>query len=150
VCLCREGIVAVPLGLWPTIAASVAAGAGYVTINQHHGAAPGTRRLQDDGDSSWRRYPLDELQGVRVKKPFLGFIGMPELHLHRRGEKKPDLYGVYAAQIKSLRNYLFTLYGSIYSDPGYKTPPERVNLAAVADDPAAPGTSFDDRPALRE
>jgi hypothetical protein len=132
-CLCPDGIVAIPMGLWPTIAAGVAAGAGQVTINQSHGAPAGLRTLTDDGDESWRRYPLDQLQSVRVKKPLLGFLGMPELHLHKKGEKKPDLYGVYAAQIKNLRNHLFTLYGSSYTDPGYKIPPERVPLADDAE-----------------
>jgi hypothetical protein len=94
ICVCLDGIVAVPLGIWPTVAAGVAAGAGYVTISMTHGAAAGTRLMTDEGDSSWRRYPLYDLQSVRVKKPFLGFLGAPELYVHRRGEREPDLYGV--------------------------------------------------------
>jgi hypothetical protein len=135
-CLCREAIVAVPLGLWKTLKIGAAGATGRIATLQAAMQRPaevtGHRELEDNGDPSWRRYPISELKAISPKRPFLGLFGFPEIRIHRNEERKPDIYGLHASQVKEARRYLFTLYEGIYSDIGYKKTPQKISLSDVA------------------
>ncbi len=120
-CLTREGIVAVPVGFWPTLLAGIGAGMGNFWVMQKAYAKPsdveGERILVDDGNPRWRRYPVADIEKVFVK---WCLVGANEIHLQLAGQKN-HLYGLGdRGQTKACRESLRTLFPHVYSEKGFE------------------------------
>jgi hypothetical protein len=125
-CLARDAILAVPLGIWRSVLLGVGAGTGNpLAAQQAYARSPeveGERILTDAGDPGWRRYPVAELERIMVKKPF---FGANEIRIQRRGEKA-HVYGIGdRSHTKECRIVLNELYGPLYAEEGFTKPPQR-------------------------
>lgn len=122
-CLAKDAIIGVPLGVKLSVAVGLAAGAGWLLTPYVVAEERGARLLRDEGDPSWRRYYLDDLEAVSMKKPWFSMI---EIRLKRKGAKV-EVYGLYdRTQVKACRGLLHSLYEDIYSDRGFNNPPTKL------------------------
>jgi hypothetical protein len=118
-CLAQDGIVAIPVGIWPSILAGIGAGIGSRALMRKAYASPsvtGTERiLVDDGNPGWRRYPVGEIERVFMKQS----LGANEIHLQRAGQKK-HVYGLGdRSQTMLYREKLRKLFPQVYSEKGF-------------------------------
>jgi hypothetical protein len=118
-CLAKDGIVAVPVGMWPSILAGIGAGIGMGPDGAY--AKPSDvereRILVDDGNRRWRRYPVGEIKKVFVK---WCLVGANEIHLQLVGQKN-HVYGLGdRGQTKACRQKLRELFPEVYSEKGFE------------------------------
>ena len=120
-CLAKDGIVAVPVGFWPTLLAGIGAGMGNFWI-MHQAYAKssdvdGERILVDDDNPRWRRYPAEEIEKVFMK---WCLVGANEIHLKCAGQKN-HLYGLAdRGQTKACREKLRELFPTVYGEKGFE------------------------------
>lgn len=68
--LCQKEIIAIPLGIWPSIKAGLLAGLSLNPSGAYktHPENDDTSFLTDTGDNTWRRYSLLNIEYVMVKR----------------------------------------------------------------------------------
>jgi hypothetical protein len=120
-CLTREGIVAVPVGIWPSLLYGIGAGTANFWVMRKAVTKPseveGERILVDDGSPRWRRYPAGEIEKLFVK---WCLVGANEIHLQVFGHKN-HLYGLGDRdQTKACRESLRSLFPRVYSEQGFE------------------------------
>ncbi len=118
-CLARDGIVAVPVGIWPSIVAGIGAGMGIGGEWDYArpSSAEGERILLDDGNPRWRRYPAGQIDQVFMKRCL---FGANEIHLRLVGQKK-HVYGLGdRGQTDACRAKLRQLFLAVYSERGFR------------------------------
>lgn len=126
-CVAQDGIVAIPLGIGPSIRAGIGAGLGGILGPVIMHAAylkpsdvEGQRILIDEGNRRWRRYPAELLEKVFVK---FCLVGANEIHLQLIGQKN-HLYGIgEREQTDPCRAKLRQLFPEVYSEQGFKKRP---------------------------
>lgn len=119
-CLARDAVIACPRSLWITVRAAAWAGAGSPNAMQRvwaSSASPtGERALQDDGDTSWRRYLVRDLASITVRHCV---AGANEIRIARHGAGSH----VYALgdrdQTDRCREVLRTLYPEHYREESF-------------------------------
>jgi hypothetical protein len=80
------------------------------------GSPTGQRLLQDDGDTSWRRYTLQELGSITVRRCV---VGANEIRITRQG-MKPHIYGLGdRRQTDRCRAVLKELYPGLYREENF-------------------------------
>jgi len=122
-CVAKDGIVAIPLGIGPSILAGIGAGlGGFLGHGIIHAAyikpsdVEGERILVDDGSPRWRRYPVDLLDKVFMK---WCLAGANEIHLQLIGQKN-HVYGLGdRGQTKACREKLRELFPEVYTEKGF-------------------------------
>ncbi len=119
-CLAEDGIVALPVGFWPTLLAGIGAGTGNIWLMHKayvkSADADGERIIVDDGNPKWRRYPAARLERVYLK---FCRLGANEIHLQLLGEKN-HLYGLGdRTQTDACRAKFKELYPRVYSELGF-------------------------------
>jgi hypothetical protein len=76
----------------------------------------GERVLQDDGDACWRRYGIQELDSITVRR---SGGGANEIRITRQG-MKPDIYGLGdRSQTDRCRAVLGRLYPGLYGEENF-------------------------------
>jgi len=118
-CLAKDGIVAIPLGIWRSLLAGIGAGMGsHLVMNLAYtkpSDVEGERILVDSGDPRWRRYPVREIEKVFMKR----CLGANEIHLQLVGQKK-HVYGLGdRGQTNACRAKLRMLFSEVYSEKGF-------------------------------
>lgn len=123
-CLAHDVIIAFPRSLWLTIKTGIFAGLGMPILSEmamkdawaKSPETAGRRILVDNGDPSWRRYPVSELQNILCARS----TGANEIQL-QRPNAAPDIYGLGdRRQTDTCRETLRRIYGPLYSEKGFE------------------------------
>jgi hypothetical protein len=114
--LCRDEIVAVPLGVWLSLKAGLLAGLGWSPDAAYRSAAHADpEQLVDEGKSTWRRYPLDAVDYLLVKR-----CATANEILIKRLDAPPQTYGIGHRPYTDLcRMVLAQTYGAKYREEGF-------------------------------
>jgi hypothetical protein len=116
--LAKEAIFAVPIGIGAALALGVNAGLGDVEAMKEYYPEPVVPEIVDSGNLKWRRYPVDQLERIVVKKR--GFR-TDEIQLIRQGPRKPDIYGILnRSETNGYRKALRHLYKDIYYEERFR------------------------------
>ena len=115
--LSRESLIARPKGVWLSIKSGIYAGLGLknamnkVWVKTDTGEAI----LTDFGDSSWRRYPLIDLEFIEVKKCH----SANEIRIKLKNVKT-HVYGIGDRnQTNECRRILRDIYSEIYKETNF-------------------------------
>lgn len=110
--LTGEIIFAVPIGIGATIALPLPGAAGSIEQSERSRPAPAGGVIVDSGNSRWRRYPVDQLESIVMKRRS---FGIHDLCLLRRSAFEADTYGIPPQSlISGYREALSHLYENIY------------------------------------
>jgi hypothetical protein len=119
-CLARDAVIAHPRSFWLTVRAGFWAGLGFPVAMQrvwtNSASQLGERVLRDEGDASWRRYSLPELESVTIKRR-VG--GANEIRIKRHA-LEPHVYGLGdRARTDRCRTVLGQLYPELYREENF-------------------------------
>jgi hypothetical protein len=119
-CLARDAVIAYPRSLWLTVKAGFWAGLGLPGTMQRawaKAASPiGERVLRDEGDASWRRYTLPELESVTIRR----CAGSANEILIKRHALEPHVYSLGdRTQTDRCRAVLAQLYTGLYHEENF-------------------------------
>ena len=119
-CLAQDAVIAYPRSLWLTVKAGFRAGLGLSGTMQRvwaKAASPiGERVLRDEGDASWRRYALPELESVTIRR----CAGSANEILIKRHVLEPHIYGLGdRTQTDRCRSVLGQLYPRLYREENF-------------------------------
>jgi hypothetical protein len=117
--LTGQMIIAVPIGMGPSLAAGLSAGLGYTEATSDYCTTPAPVMLVDGGNPKWRRYALEELESIVVKRPRLG---SDEIILKARASRSVYKYGILnRAQTRQCREVLKSLYPALYGEERFNS-----------------------------
>lgn len=119
-CLARDAVIACPRSLWLTVKAGLWAGFGSRGAMQrawtNSASQTGERVLQDDGDTRWHRYALEEIGSITMKRCV---VGANEVRIARHG-MKPVIYALGdRGQTDRCRAVLRMLYPVLYREEDF-------------------------------